>query len=123
MFDAAEQSMLGGEITSVHEGSIMVKVHPGMSDQTNSNIARDGAPKRTPSKPAVKDGMKNQTKELSGVSPANPGVGPDADPANPLGPASPAKNIATPAKAWGMKGEHSPALGSAVLNEAANLGR
>jgi hypothetical protein len=101
----------------------MVANHPGMSDQTSSNIARDGAAKRPQTKFPVKDGMKNQTQALSGVSPANPGVGPDADPANPLSPRAPQKHSGSIPKHPGMKGEHDAALGDAVLREAANLGR
>lgn len=101
----------------------MVANHPGMTDQTSSNIARDGAAKRPQTKFPVKEGMKNQTEVLSGVSPANPGVGPDADPANPLSPSPQRKKFDDVKTSWGMKGKHDPALGSAVLSEAANLGR
>ena len=48
----------------------MVANHPGMSDQTSTNIARDGAAKKPQTKFPVKEGMKNQTQALSGVSPA-----------------------------------------------------
>lgn len=123
MFVAVKPSKLGGEITSAREGYIMVANHPGMTDQTSSNIARDGAAKKTQTKFPVKDGMKNQTQVLSGVSPANPGVGPDAAPANPLSPEPKQKHSQAIPKHPGMKGEHDAALGSAVLAEAANLGR
>lgn len=104
----------------------MVANHPGMSDQTSSNVARDGAAKRPQTNFPVKPGMKDQTQALSGVSPANPGVGPDADPANPLSPQPKQKNSAPVAVKWGMEKSpttHSPELGSAVLAEAARLGR
>lgn len=104
----------------------MVANHPGMSDQTSSNIARDGAAKRPQTKFPVKEGMKNQTVALSGVSPANPGVGPDADPSNPLSPEAKQKHSGPIPVKWGMEKsptKHSPELGSAVLKEAANLGR
>lgn len=101
----------------------MVANHPGMSDQTSSNIARDGAAKRPQTKFPVKEGMKNQTQILSGVSPANPGVGPEASTSNPLSPEPKSKHQNAVATSWGMKGKHDPQLGSAVLNEAANLGR
>jgi hypothetical protein len=101
----------------------MVAVHPGMKDQTSSNIARDGAAKKTQTKFPVKEGMKDQTTILSGVSPANPGVGPDASTSNPLSPEPKTKHLDKVATSWGMKGKHDPVLGSAVLNEAANLGR
>jgi hypothetical protein len=126
LFDATKPCKLGGEITSAREDQIMVAVHPGMSDQTSTNIARDGAAKRTQSKSPVKEGMKNQTEVLSGVSPANPGVGPDADPANPLSPEAKQKHSGPIDVKWGMEKsptKHDPALGSAVLKEAANLGR
>ena len=97
--------------------------HPGMSDQTSGNIARDGAAKRPQTNFPTTYGMKNMTETLSGVSPANPGVGPDADPANPLSPRPRQKHEETVETKWGMKGQHDAALGRAVLAEAANLGR
>ena len=100
----------------------MVANHPGMSDQTSSNIARDGAAKRPQTKFPVKDGMKNSN-NFPGFAPTNAGSGPDADPANVMSPQPKGKSVPTPTKAWGMKGEHSAELGSAVLKEAANLGR
>ncbi len=101
----------------------MVANHPGMTDQTSSNIARDGAAKKTQTSFPVKEGMKRQTEVLAGVSPANPGTGPDASTSNPLSPEPKSKHQNSVATSWGMKGKHDPALGSAVLNEAANLGR
>lgn len=101
----------------------MVANSPGMKDQTSSNIARDGSAKKTQSTIAVKPGMKDQVKGLSSVSPANPGVGPDASTSNPLSPEPKQKFSGPVATSWGMKGKHSPELGSAVLSEAANLGR
>ena len=104
----------------------MVANHPGMTDQTSTNIARDGAAKKPQTKFPVKEGMKNQTQVLSGVSPANPGVGPDAAPANPLSPEAKQKHSGPIAVKWGMEKSpttHSPELGAAVLKEAANLGR
>jgi len=101
----------------------MVAIHPGMSDQTNSNIARDGAAKRPQTSFPVAHGMKDQVTALTGVSPANPGVGPDADPANPLSPSPKLKKFPDAPKAYGMKGSHDNASGHAVLAEASNLGR
>lgn len=106
----------------------MVANHPGMVDQTSSNIARDGAAKRTQTKFPLKEGMKDQTEALSGVSPANPGVGPDADPANPLSPEPKSKHQSGDVKAsWGMRDANGQSvngeLGKAVLAEAARLGR
>jgi hypothetical protein len=127
LFDAVKPCKLGGEITSVREGYIMVATHLGMSDQTSTNIARDGAPKKTQTNFPVKEGMKNQVTALSGVSPANPGVGPDADPANPLSPSAKLKKFPDAPTAWGMKDAHGQSangdIGHKVLAEAANLGR
>ncbi len=101
----------------------MVATHPGMTDQTDSNIARDGAAKKTQTKFPTTHGMKSMTEAMTGVSPGNPGVGPDADPANPLSPEPKSKHQEAVATSWGMKGKHDAGLGSAVLSEAANLGR
>lgn len=100
----------------------MVANHPGMTDQTSSNIARDGAAKHPQKSFPVKTGMKDQTKACAGVSPGNPGVGPDAAPANPLSKPSPAKGYGPARTAWGMK-DQTPSNGPAVLREATNLGR
>lgn len=99
----------------------MVANHPGMQDQTSSNIARDGAAKRPQTNFPVKAGMKDQVKAMSGVSPANPGVGPDADPANPLSPSPKLKKFGDVKTSWGMKG--APGDGKAVLSEASSLGK
>ena len=99
----------------------MVANHPGMSDQTNSNIARDGAAKHPQTSFPIKEGMKDQTTITSG--PSSPGIGPDASSPNPLDPSPKLKKFGEVATKWGMKGEHSPELGRRVLAEAANLGR
>jgi hypothetical protein len=114
---------LAAKFIQFGEGRTMVATHPGMSDQTNSNIARDGAAKKTQTKFPVKDGMKNMTTAMTGVSPENPGVGPDADPANPLSPEPKSKHQYAVKTSWGMNGSHDASIGSAVLNEASNLGR
>ncbi len=106
----------------------MVANHPGMTDQTNSNLPRDGAPKRTQTKFPVKPGMTDRVAQLSYAGPANPGVGPDADPANPLSPEPKSKHQNDTFKAsWGMRDANGQSvngeLGKAVLAEAANLGR
>lgn len=105
----------------------MVATHSGMVDQTSSNIARDGAPKRTQTSFPIKQGMKDQTAALSGVSPANPGVGPDADPSNPLSPSAKLKQFPDAPVKWGMRDANGQSvngnLGKQVLAEAANLGR
>lgn len=103
----------------------MVANHFGMSDQTSTNIARDGAAKRPQGKAPVHPGMKN-SQDFPGFAPTNAGSGPDADPANVMSPEPKSKSVPTPAKAWGMEKsptDHDPALGHAVLKEAANLGR
>lgn len=100
----------------------MVANHPGMTDQTSSNIARDGAAKHPQKSFPVKAGMKDQTKALSGVSPGNPGVGPDAAPANPLSKSAGLKKFGDVKPSWGMK-DQTPGSGSAVLREATSLGR
>jgi len=103
----------------------MVATHPGMSDQTDSNIARDGAAKRTQTKFPVKEGMKDMTTYSAG--PANPGVGPDASSANPLDPEPKSKKSGEVKASWGMRDANGQSvngeLGKAVLAEAANLGR
>lgn len=94
-----------------------VPVKSGMKDCTNTNIARDGAPKsRTQTSFPVHGGMKDMT-ALSGIGPRNPGVGPDASSPNVLGGAP--KIVATEFKpAMGMKGSHSHEQGRKVLAEA-----
>lgn len=105
----------------------MVATHPGMSDQTSTNVARDGAPKKIQTKFPVKEGMCNRVAQLSGIGPANPGVGPDADPANPLSPQAKSKKSHEVKAAWGQKDANGQSvngnLGTAILAEAANLGR
>lgn len=100
----------------------MVANHPGMSDQTSTNIARDGAAKRPQKSFATTHGHKN-TNAFAGAGPANPGMGPDGAPANVMSPEPKSKKSGTVATSWGMKGKHDPVLGSKVLAEAANLGR
>jgi hypothetical protein len=125
LFDAAKPCKLGGEITSAREDKIMVANHPGMTDQTSSNIARDGAAKKVQKSVATKWDMKNLTTLLGLVKDITPGDAPDADPANVMSQPTAAKTkksgpIGT---SWGMKGKNDPVLGSKVLAEAANLGR
>jgi hypothetical protein len=101
----------------------MVATHTGMTDQTSSNIARDGAAKRPQTSFPPRVTMRDRTAEMAGVSPTNPGVGPDAAPANPLSPCPGMKHLPKPATKWGMKGAVDHDLGSRVLSEAANLGK
>lgn len=102
-----------------------VSVKAGMTDQTSSNVARSGAAKRPQTSFPIKSGMKDQTAALSGVSPANPGVGPDAAPANPLAKVARGKACQTEFSAkWGAtdadgRGVDS-GLGKKVLAEAAS---
>ena len=61
-------------------------------DQTSSDMARGGSAKHPQSTFKDSWGMKDMT-SLSGVSPANPGSGPDASSPNPLGPEPLAKTL------------------------------
>lgn len=102
---------------------------PGAKDQTSSNIARDGAAKRPQTDFPVKRGMTDMIKELSGVSPKNPGVGPDASSANPLDPSPGMKELQTGGfkASWGMRDGHGKGvdcnIGRKVLDEAESLGK
>lgn len=103
----------------------MVANHPGMSDQTNTNIARDGAAKKPQTKFPVHPGMSN-SQNFPGFAPTNAGSGPDAAPGNVMSPEPKQKNSGPIAVKWGMEKSpttHQPELGAAVLKEAANLGR
>lgn len=101
----------------------------GQKDQTSSNIARDGAAKHPQTEFAVKRGMTDMVKELSGVGPKNPGVGPDASSANPLDPSPGMKELQTGGfkPSWGMRDGHGRGvdceMAKKVLSEAANLGK
>lgn len=102
----------------------MVATHPGMKDQTDSNIARSGAAKRPQTSFPTTHGMRSRIGEVAGVK--GDGSGPDASSPNPLDPTTKGKSTPTPSQAWGMEKSpttHSPQLGSKVLSEAANLGR
>lgn len=104
----------------------MVAIHTGMSDQTSSNVARDGAAKKPQTKFATTHGMRDRTAEMTGVSPANPGVGPDAAPGNPLSPSAKLKQFPEAPIKSGMRDANGGTVsnvGKAVLAEAANLGR
>jgi hypothetical protein len=108
-------------------GGTAAPAKQGMKDLTNTNIARDGAAKRPQTKFPTTYGMRDRTAEMAGVSPANPGVGPDADPANPLSPSPKLKKFPDAPAKWGMKDANGQSvngnLGHAVLTEASNLGR
>lgn len=112
---------------SFHGGASPVKA--GQKDQTSSNVARDGAAKRPQSSFPTKWGMRDVTAELSSVSPANPGVGPDASSANPLDPTVPGKKVQSSFETkWGHRDANGKSIngvhsGQAVLDEASHLGK
>jgi hypothetical protein len=98
-----------------------------MTDQTSSNIARDGAAKRPQANVAIAHGMTDQTK-LSGISPDVSFDGaPDASSPNPLDPSPKVKKFDNVKASWGMRDANGQSvngeLGKAVLTEAASLGR
>ncbi len=103
-------------------------IKQGMKDRIDSNIARDGAAKRTQTSFPVKSGMRSRITELSGVSPANPGTGPDASSGNPMDPSPKDKKFSPAPTKPGMRsrttgGGVDHALGSAVLKDATSLGK
>lgn len=99
---------------------------PDMKDQTSFN-ARNGAAKKTQKAFDVHPGMTDNQRAQVGVSPANPGTGPDASSPNPLANA-PSKG---PVKAsWDMKDANGKGvdsniggkvLGEAILSGAAKI--
>lgn len=91
-------------------------IKPGMSDQTDSNIARSGAAKRPQKSFPIKEGMTNQQTFQAGRGIA--GTGPDASSPDPMAKEAISKGFGPAPTAWGMKGEVDHALGSAVLSEA-----
>lgn len=109
----------------------MVANHPGMTDQTSSNIARDGATKRPQTKFPVTHGMVNQTEasKLKGISPDSPGFGsaPDASGPGVLDPSKGLKKFGDVKASWGMTDANGDGVnneaGRQVLSEAALLGR
>ena len=107
----------------------MVANHPGMSDQTDSNIARDGAAKRTQTSVPVHPGMKDQTdaSKLQGIAPGSPGFGSDASGPSVLDPAKGIKKFGNVKASWDMKDGMGDGLdteiGGQVLSEATLLGR
>lgn len=91
-------------------------VKKGMTDQTSSNIARDGSAKRTQTKYPVKDGMKNSQSFAAGAPGSE--VGPDADPAqtatNPANAKGKNKRTQTEfANSWGMRDANGNKVNSA----------
>ena len=102
-----------------------VATKQGMTDQTSSNIARDGAAKSPQTSFPVKDGMKDMT-AFSGAGPSNPGTGPDASSPNPLDPEPRAKTLHSQGSqleaAWNQKDGDGDGLdlglGEKVMDEA-----
>lgn len=95
---------------------------PAMQDQTRYN-ARNGAAKRTQKDFPVHPGMADSTRAMSGVSPSDPGNGPDAVSPNPLDPTVRGKPKAAPLVAsWNQKDGHGKGLdnsiGGKVIGEA-----
>ncbi len=113
-------------------GVVAKTIDPPMQDHTtNSPIdPRSGKGKRTQTSFPTKEGMKNLTQVLSGVGPKNPGVGPDADPANPLSPEPKDKNLRRQPRvvksSWDMKDANGQGvdgtIGQKILDEAGRLG-
>lgn len=99
-------------------------------DQTSYN-ARNGAAKRTQNSFPVHPGMADQTRALAGVSPGNPGSGPDASGPNPLDPTVKGKRVdSSLAASWGMKDANGKGvdnniggkvIGEAILSGSASL--
>lgn len=91
-------------------------------DQTSYN-ARSGAAKRTQTAFDASWGMKDMTKASAGVSPGEPGSGPDASSPNPLDPSVRGKKVDTTFKAsWGAVDGHGKGvdnnIGGKVIGEA-----
>lgn len=116
-------------------GVVAKTIDPPMQDRiTTSPInPRSGAAKHPQTTFPVKEGMKDMTEasKLVGVSPAHPGIGPDASSPNPLDPEPKDKNLRKQApilqSSWGMKDANGNGvdndLGAKVLDEASKLGR
>lgn len=95
---------------------------PAMQDQTSYD-ARKGAAKKPQTNFPVHPGMTDQQKAMAGVSPSDPGSGPDASGPSPLDPTKVEKRIdkvtQTP---WGQKDAYGRGLdtsiGGKVIGEA-----
>ena len=113
-------------------GTVAKTIDPVMQDRISSSPIdpRSGKAKHPQTSFPVKSGMKNMTTVLSGVGPKNPGVGPDADPANPLSPEPKDKTLRRQPKelksSWGMKDGNGDGvdgtIGQKILDEASRLG-
>lgn len=113
-------------------GTVAKTIDPPMHDRTSggSPDPRSGAAKHPQTSFPVKWGMTDMTKELAGVGPKNPGVGPDASSANPLSPEPRDKNLRRQPKtlvsSWGMKDANGQGvdgtIGQKILDEASRLG-
>jgi len=102
-------------------GGTKAPVKGGMSDQTSSNIARDGAAKHPQTKFPVKGGMKNM--QAYDAAKNVSGSGPDASSPDPLAKESISKGFKDAPAAWGMTDANNRGVdhnqGRAVLSEAA----
>lgn len=99
---------------------------PAMQDQTSFN-ARNGAAKKPQTNFPVHPGMTDNQRAMNGVSPSDPGSGPDASSPNPLDPqtAKQRGDYEGPDEvkaSWGMKDGHGKGLdtsiGGKVIGEA-----
>lgn len=114
-------------------GVVAKTIDPPMQDRISSSPInpRSGAAKKTQTKFPVKGGMTDMVKGLSFAGPKNPGVGPEADPANPLSPEPKDKNLrkqsAILKSSWDMKDANGNGvdndLGKGILDEAGRLGK
>lgn len=101
-----------------------------MQDQTSFN-ARNGAAKKPQTSFEIHPGMTDNQRAMAGVSPTDPGSGPDAVASNPLSGVPVRGEDSPPPKAsWDMKGADGKGLdnsiggrvlGEAILSGAAKL--
>jgi hypothetical protein len=115
-------------------GVVAKTIDPVMQNRESTSPIdpRSGAAKRTQTKFPVKQGMTDMVKGSvsSFAGPKNPGVGPDADPANPLSPEPKDKDLRRQPRvlksSWDMKDANGQGvdgtMGQAVLDEASRLG-
>jgi hypothetical protein len=103
-------------------------VKKGMQDRIGTNVARDGAAKRTQTSFPTKTGMRSRIGEVTGVSGSGPGAAPDASSPNPMDPSPQSKKFSPAPTKSGMRSRISGggvdhALGAAVLKDATGLGK
>ena len=116
-------------------GVVAKTIDPPMQDRISSSPIdpRSGAAKHPQTTFPIKGGMKDmvEASKLTGISPAHPGIGPDASSPNPLDPEPRDKDLRRQPKvlasSWGMKDANGNGvnndLGAKVLDEASKLGR